>query len=256
MVSDLFQDFAINSKYEILTDQGWCDFDGVSHKGSHQTYLIQTESGEQIKATANHNFFHKSEIVQLNSLAIGDYIDSINGSERISNITMAGIEPVFDIFNVDNKKHSFCLNKNVLSKNCDEFGFVPSGLATEFWSALQPTLSTGGSCIVTSTPNAEDDQFAQIWYGANDKFDEFGNEFEHGLGSNGFYPIKISWEAHPGRDGKWAVANRMQIGEARFLREFCSVVGETNLQLFDRNNKMVDMTIGSLFEQLKKARAH
>ena len=34
----------------------------------------------------------------------------------------------------------------------DEFAFVPPNKATEFFTSIQPVLSTGGSCIITSTP--------------------------------------------------------------------------------------------------------
>ena len=66
----------------------------------------------------------------------------------------------------------------------DEFAFVPPRIAKEFWTALSPTLSTGGSCIVTSTPNSDDDTFALIWAEANKLFDEHGNE--QNIGRNGF----------------------------------------------------------------------
>ena len=37
---------------------------------------------------------------------------------------------------------------------CDEFAFVqPPEKAKEFWTSLSPTLSTGGKCMITSTPN-------------------------------------------------------------------------------------------------------
>ena len=62
----------------------------------------------------------------------------------------------------------------------DEFAYVPPRIAKEFWTAISPTLSTGGKCIITSTPNQDDDQFAQIWRGANKCFDENGNETEVG----------------------------------------------------------------------------
>jgi len=45
----------------------------------------------------------------------------------------------------------------------DEFAFVEDRMAKEFWASLSPTLSTGGDCIITSTPNSETDQFAEIW---------------------------------------------------------------------------------------------
>jgi hypothetical protein len=133
---------------------------------------------------------------------------------------------------------------------CDEFAFVHPNKQVDFWAALQPTLSTGGSCIITSTPNNNEDQFAQIWHGAIDNFDEFGNERENGLGSNGFFGIKVTWEEHPDRDGKWAIANRQQLGEERFLREFCCCAQNTNLSLQDNFGSNLNMTIGDLYNKL------
>ena len=102
---------------------------------------------------------------------------------------------------------------------CDEFAFVqPPEMAKEFWTALSPTLSTGGRAIITSTPNSDEDQFAMIWTEANKKFDEFGNEQE--LGVNGFFPYFAHWNEHPDRDEKWAAVERAKIGEERFRREF------------------------------------
>jgi hypothetical protein len=102
---------------------------------------------------------------------------------------------------------------------CDEFAFVqPPEKAKEFWTALSPTLATGGKCIITSTPNSDEDQFAMIWNEANKKFDEYGNEQQ--LGLNGFYPFFAHWSEHPDRDDDWAKVERSKIGEERFRREF------------------------------------
>jgi hypothetical protein len=102
---------------------------------------------------------------------------------------------------------------------CDEFAFVqPPEKAKEFWTALSPTLSTGGKCIITSTPNSDEDQFAMIWTEANKRFDEYGNEQE--LGTNGFHSFFAHWSEHPDRDEAWAAVERSKIGAERFRREF------------------------------------
>ena len=99
----------------------------------------------------------------------------------------------------------------------DEFAFVPPRIAKEFWTALSPTLSTGGKCIITSTPNQDNDQFAQIWNDAEKKFDEYGN-FKL-VGKNGFASIKFVWSDHPDRDEAWGEHEKSKIGEERFMRE-------------------------------------
>ena len=101
---------------------------------------------------------------------------------------------------------------------CDEFAFVqPPSKASEFWTSLAPTLSTGGKCIITSTPNSDEDQFALIWKEANKRLDEYGNE--QPVGKNGFAAFRASWHEHPERTDKWAKEERARIGEERFRRE-------------------------------------
>lgn len=100
---------------------------------------------------------------------------------------------------------------------CDEFAFVRPTIASEFWTSISPTLSTGGKCIITSTPNSDEDQFALIWKGANKCTDSFGNPTT--LGVNGFKAYRSYWREHPDRDQIWANEQRAQLGEERFRRE-------------------------------------
>jgi hypothetical protein len=99
----------------------------------------------------------------------------------------------------------------------DEFAFVRPSIAKEFWTAISPTLSTGGKCIITSTPNSDEDQFANIWKQANKKIDAYGNATE--LGVNGFSPFRAEWWEHPDRDDRWKEEEIGKIGEERFRRE-------------------------------------
>jgi hypothetical protein len=100
---------------------------------------------------------------------------------------------------------------------CDEFAFVRNTIATEFWTSISPTLATGGSAIITSTPNSDEDQFWLLWTQANDNVDEYGNESD--AGTNGFAPYKCLWQEHPDRNEQWALEERGRIGEERFRRE-------------------------------------
>ena len=101
---------------------------------------------------------------------------------------------------------------------CDEFAFVAPNIAEEFWTSISPTLATGGRAIITSTPNSDEDTFAQIWKDAEKKFDEHGNEQE--LGINGFFSFTAHWSEHPDRDDKWRDEEIGRIGEERFRREY------------------------------------
>lgn len=132
----------------------------------------------------------------------------------------------------------------------DEFAFVPPNKAQEFWTSIQPVLSTGGDCIITSTPKSDEDQFAQIYKGAIDNTDDFGNINPKGVGRNGFFAVTVPWHAHPDRDESWAKPYREQLGEARFRQEFECIDGATSLSLhqFDTYSTM---SIEELYRMLK-----
>jgi len=127
---------------------------------------------------------------------------------------------------------------------CDEFAFVRPTIAKEFWTSISPTLATGGKCIITSTPNSDEDQFAQIWRQANKRIDEYGNETE--LGVNGFKPFRSYWNEHPDRDERWEAEQRAQLGEERFRREMQCITGDSNIIVRWPNGKIRQITIDEL----------
>lgn len=132
---------------------------------------------------------------------------------------------------------------------CDEFAFVRNTIAREFWTSMRPTLSTGGKCIITSTPNSDEDQFATIWRGANNNTDEYGNEQE--LGVNGFKPYRAYWHEHPDRDQAWADEEQAAIGEERFRREHGCYAQHTSITLQDTEGNIFDMEMGDLYRKLR-----
>lgn len=79
--------------------------------------------------------------------------------------------------------------------------------------------NTGGSCIITSTPQTDVDQFAQLWKGSIEgTIDENGNPLSD-VGINGFHGILVPWHFHPDRDDAWAEKERSSMGEAKFRQE-------------------------------------
>ena len=111
----------------------------------------------------------------------------------------------------------------------DEFAAIQPNIAKSFWTAIRPVLATGGSCIITSTPLSDEDQFAQIWKGAIDNKDSHGNPLPGGLGRNQFYATKFTWIDHPERDDEWAETERASLGEVRFLQEhMCEFIADSD----------------------------
>jgi len=131
----------------------------------------------------------------------------------------------------------------------DEFAFVEPNIAKEFWTSLSPTLSTGGKCIITSTPNTDEDQFADIWFNANKLVDANGNETE--VGVNGFKPYMAIWTSHPDRDQAWADSEMSGLGEERFRREHECSNGNSLITLCDKDNNIFDISLEDLFNRLK-----
>lgn len=126
----------------------------------------------------------------------------------------------------------------------DEFAYVEPNIAIEFWTSISPTLATGGKAIITSTPNSDEDQFAQIWNEANKQYDEYGNATK--VGKNGFFPYKAIWNAHPDRDEAWANTERSRVGEERFLREHACISGNAVITVKFPSGEIKSMTIFEL----------
>lgn len=124
----------------------------------------------------------------------------------------------------------------------DEFGIIPPNLSREFYTAIRPTLATGGKMIVTSTPMSDEDQFAELWFGSQNKFDENGNKIANDEGINGFYGLKYIWSDHPERDEKWAKEWKATMSEAKFRQEFC-------VEFISSDETLIDSTF--LLEQMK-----
>lgn len=97
----------------------------------------------------------------------------------------------------------------------DEFAFVRDSIAEDFWTSISPTLATGGSCIICSTPNGDTNRFAQLWRGANIPSPD-GQE----VGINGFAPIEVKWNEPPDRDEEFKRKETAKIGEVRWKQEY------------------------------------
>lgn len=125
----------------------------------------------------------------------------------------------------------------------DEFAFVDRRIAEALWASIAPTLSTGGSCIITSTPNHSDDLFAQIWRGANDR----GGDRP---GTNDYMPYEIAWDEIPGRDEAFRAKMIAQLGDSKFRREYECVTQFTTLDIIDNQDINSVYTIGDLYREL------
>lgn len=129
----------------------------------------------------------------------------------------------------------------------DEFAFVRDTIAEEFWTSVSPTLATGGSCIICSTPNGDTNRFAQLWRGANIPLD--GNSSS---GVNGFCPIEIKWDEPPGRDEAFKREETAKIGETRWKQEYECLGINTVVEIMDESGKIHSMPMGELYAALSR----
>ena len=91
----------------------------------------------------------------------------------------------------------------------DEFAHILPYIAGDFWRSIYPTLAASeiSQCIISSTPNGDDNVFYDIW-----------DKAQKGL--NSFMPIRVDWYEVPGHDEAWATKMKADFGEDNFAQEF------------------------------------
>ena len=99
----------------------------------------------------------------------------------------------------------------------DEIAFISKRIQDELWASLAPALSTGGKFVLTSTPNGDDDLFANLWRGANSE-------------QNSFFPLKVLWYQHPDRDEEYYNDMRGKLGPVKTRQELdCEFLSSESL---------------------------
>ncbi len=96
----------------------------------------------------------------------------------------------------------------------DEFAFVPTNVAEDFFSSVYPTISSGKSTkvIIVSTPNGMN-HFYKLW-----------NDAEKNR--NSYNAIEAHWSEVPGRDEVWKQETIANTSEQQFQQEFeCDFIG-------------------------------
>ena len=96
----------------------------------------------------------------------------------------------------------------------DEFAYVPSSLAEEFFSSVYPTISSGKSTkvMIVSTPHGMN-MFYKLWTDAQSK-------------KNDYIPLEVHWSEVPGRDEVWKEETIRNTSQSQFNSEFeCEFLG-------------------------------
>ena len=96
----------------------------------------------------------------------------------------------------------------------DEFAFVPSNVAEQFFASVYPTITSGQNTkvIIVSTPHGMN-MFYKIWVDAQEK-------------RNDYTPVEVHWSEVPGRDEVWKEETIRNTSQSQFNSEFeCEFLG-------------------------------
>jgi len=96
----------------------------------------------------------------------------------------------------------------------DEFAYVPSNVAEQFFSSVYPTISSGKTTkvMIVSTPHGMN-MFYKLWTDAENE-------------RNTYVPIEVHWSEVPGRDEEWKKETIKNTSESQFNTEFeCEFLG-------------------------------
>jgi hypothetical protein len=93
----------------------------------------------------------------------------------------------------------------------DEAAFIEG--IDRIYTAIIPTLATGGGCVALSSPNGVGNWFHKTWEKAE-------------IGKNDYNPIRLPWNVHPDRNKKWEEDERRNMSLREFAQEYdCDFLG-------------------------------
>lgn len=216
--------FIENDEWEILGADGqFHDFSGVVASEKILRYVRSAAGG--FYASDDHIFVYKNKQTRLQDLPKRCSIKSATGKVRIRKTNKLSFETAYDIVGCKAPDSLFLINDSIVTHNCDELAFVKPLIQEEFWTSILPTLSTGGSCIISSTPNGDTNLFAQLWHQAKSGVSA-GDGME-------FKPLHVTWDAPPGRDLKFKQNIIRKLGPIKWAQEYECVFVSSDALLID-----------------------
>lgn len=156
-----------NSKFEVLTQDGFKDFHGIIIGKNTKKVKIITDKNNTLVCTPKHKIMLNNEDwVYAKDLKIED---KIWGGSSISEIEyFESDDLVYEFLEVEDT-HTYIVN-GILSHQClmlDEFAFIRPEIAHAFYEAVSPTISSSkkAKVIMTSTPNGTTGKFYELYSG-------------------------------------------------------------------------------------------
>lgn len=203
-------------KYQVLTDTGFQDFDGIVQHEPKSVYRVFFDNGKFLDCTKDQKLFVKNnDWLEVKDLTKGSKVRYEKTYTKVKEIHFLKKQIVYDLINVSNGLKYYVngfLVHNCLY--CDEFAFIENDV--EFYTSTYPVVTSGDSTkmIITSTPNGMN-YFYKLWTEAEQ-------------GDNEFRQYHVHWSEHPKRDEKWKHEQLVNMSEKQFSQEFeCEFLGSS-----------------------------
>ena len=201
-----------NNRYEVLTKDGFQDFDGVKKSIRNEGFKITFTNGNSITCTPEHKLLKGDIFVYAEDLRVGDHVTTENQKFN----TISYIKEVkekkeyFDLINVSNGNHY--ISSGVTSHNC---AFIRPNIWAEFSDAIFPSQSglAWKKNIIISTMNGMN-HFYDLVDGARSD-------------SNGFEITDVDWKVVPRYrpDGTLMPSDEFQ---SKIIKKYGTVYFEQN----------------------------
>ena len=133
-----------NLGLEILTDNGWQQFDGIVNKGKRATVTVKLERN-LVRVTPDHEIYTDGyKKVPAAKLKVDDLVITVTGLQKVVSVTENRVEDVYDIINAGLNRRFYA--DDILCSNCvfliaDETLINPSTLIE--LSGIEPVSRMG-----------------------------------------------------------------------------------------------------------------
>lgn len=200
-----------NTRYLVRSGSGeFKPFSGIVRTEKQRLIKVSFSHGKSVRCTLSHMievWDNKRGTHMLHARELKPSMKTSTGPTIVRVELLDECKDVYDLLDVQHN-NSYMID-GVVHKNClflDELAFINPRIQSELWASIAPTLSTGGSAIITSTPNGDNELFAQLWRGSITN--GIGN-----VGENKFFSTRVYWDEHPDRGEDYYNTMRAQLGD-------------------------------------------
>lgn len=162
--------FLKNTKYEVLTKDGFKDFDAIK-RTEGEIYRLLFDDGSYLDCSFTHKVLTDSGFISANNIKT----ETVNGL-KVKSFKFIKYDFLYDLMNVSDGNHY--ITNNITSHNC---AFIENWDDT--WKAIEPVISSGrrSKMIITTTPKGMN-HFYDIWRVALKK-------------DSGYTPYEANWSS-------------------------------------------------------------